>query len=90
LLAVSKKNKNNYKFILRLNQMERHFSNGLLCYVQWKGELQHILVEAIVVCGGEVTSVRHALDAVEAEPRNAVQFPHDAGVFAVDQTRLVY
>lgn len=67
--------------------MERHLPHSLLGDVEREGELYHVLVQAVVVRGGQLTPVRHALDAVEAKTGYAMQFADYPRVLAVYQAR---
>ena len=64
--------------------MERHLPHCFLSDVEWEGKFDHILVQTVVVRGCELTSVRHAFDAVQAKPRDGVELANDAGVLPID------
>lgn len=65
--------------------MERHLPHGFLSYVQRESEFDHVLVQTVIVCGGQLTSIRHSFNTIQAEPGDCVELPNYAGVLAVHQ-----
>lgn len=75
--------------LLRLYQMERHLPNRLFSYVKRESKLQHVFIQAVIVCGRQLTPVRHALNAVQTKSGDAVEFSDYPRVLPIDQTCLV-